>query len=274
MTPTLGFIGGGNMSRSLIGGLIADGYESELIWVSNPGMKKCRKLQAAFGINSTSSNIEICEVSDIIILSVKPQVLAKVAKEIKDIVQQKKPLVISVVAGIDTQVIEKWLGGNVAVVRTMPNTPALLSVGATGLFANQFVNKEQSEIAESIMRAVGIIVWVDAEPMLDVVTALSGSGPAYFFMIMELLQKTAESMGMDANTARILILQTAYGASKMALESEETPAQLREQVTSPNGVTEEALRIFSASDIEGVFKEALLGAQKRSKELAEQFGQQ
>lgn len=272
MTPTIGFIGGGNMSRSLVGGLISDGYESSLIWVSNPTIKKVQHLQAAFGVNVTASNAEVCDVADVIVLSVKPQVLQDVAKEIRDSIQQRKPLVISVVAGIDAKVIEKWLGGNVAVVRTMPNTPALLGVGATGMFANQFVNKKQNEIAESIMRAVGVIVWVDKESMLDVVTAVSGCGPAYFFMIMEIMQKTAEEMGMNADMAKLLVLQTAFGASKMALESEDAPAQLREQVTSPNGVTEVALRTFKESDIEKIFQQALRNAQQRSQELAEKFG--
>jgi pyrroline-5-carboxylate reductase len=274
MTQTIGFIGGGNMARSLIGGLLADGYAADLLWVSNKTPEKVQKLQAAFGINVAENNQQICTTCDVVIFAVKPQILQAVAKELAAVIQQKRPLVISIAAGVRTNDLERFLGGDIAVVRTMPNTPALLGCGATGLYATQQVNAEQRALAESIMRAVGVAVWLNDEKQLDALTAISGSGPAYFFLIMEILQKTAEKMGLKTDDARLLVLQTALGAAKMAMESDEPPAELRKHVTSPNGVTEQAIASFQAANLDEIFERAVQAGRQRAETLAEQLGEE
>jgi pyrroline-5-carboxylate reductase len=184
-----------------------------------------------------------------------------------------KPLVISIAAGVRSDALQRWLGGAVPVVRAMPNTPALVQTGATGLYATPAVSATQRDLAESIMRAVGVTVWVEDETLIDTVTALSGSGPAYFFLVMEVLENAAVNLGLPRETARLLTLETALGAAKMALESSEDPATLRARVTSPGGTTERALQIFQQADLAGIFADALAGAQARSQELAKLLGE-
>ena len=213
------------------------------------------------------------EQADIVVLAVKPQVLAEVAGSIAEAVQQTRPLVISIAAGIRTTDIDRWLGGNVALVRTMPNTPALVGSGATALFAVDTVSDEQHDMAESIMRAAGLALWVDEEKDLDAVTAVSGSGPAYFFLVMEAMQAAATSLGLPDETAKLLTLETALGAARMALESKDPPAVLRERVTSPGGTTEAALQQLEQGDLRELFKKALTAARDRATELADILGE-
>jgi pyrroline-5-carboxylate reductase len=186
-------------------------------------------------------------------------------------VQAKRPLVVSVAAGVRTDDVERWLGGKLAVVRVMPNTPALVGSGAAGLFANRRVEALMRDQAEHIMRAVGVVVWLKDEALMDVVTALSGSGPAYFFLIMELLEQAAIRHGLDRDTARLLTLETAFGAAKMALEGAEEPAALRQRVASPGGTTEAALHALTAGGLAQILDEAMAAAIQRSRELAEMF---
>ncbi|OAI46698.1 pyrroline-5-carboxylate reductase, partial [Gammaproteobacteria bacterium SCGC AG-212-F23] len=261
-------LGAGNMGASLLGGLIADQFPADKIWIADPAEEKLAVLQKNFLVHTAKDNKNAVKDTEIIILAVKPQMMATVVQEIAPIVQSKKPLVISIAAGVRVQTIQTWLGGNIPIVRVMPNTPALLGCGASGLFANAFVNETQHDQAESILRAVGITVWLQDENLMDAVTAVSGSGPAYFFLVMESLQHAAEALGLSKDVARLLTLQTALGAARMALESNHSIAELRKQVTSPGGTTEQALRILEEKNVREIFMQAVNAAAKRSKELA------
>ena len=269
---TLTFIGGGNMASSLIGGLIADGWDPARIRVADSDSERLQQLSQRFPIATTTSNNDAADHTDIIVLAVKPQVMQAVARELADIVAQQQPLVISIAAGIPASALGNWLGQSTAIVRTMPNTPAMVQSGATALYANEHVSEDQRSIAESILRAVGVAIWVEDEEQMHAVTALSGSGPAYFFLFMEALQAAGQELGLPEKTARLLALQTAFGAAKMALESNEDAATLRHQVTSPGGTTEHAIRTFQEGALETLVSKALLAAARRSRELATEFG--
>ena len=271
---TIGFIGGGNMAGSLIGGLIADRVDPGRIWVSEPDGGRLRQLADTFGVNTTGNNAELVAVVDTVVLAVKPQSMKEVCAALADAVQTKRPLLISVAAGIRIDAIQRWLGANPAIVRAMPNTPALVQCGATALCASPQVNNAQRETAEGIMRAVGLALWLEQEEQMDAVTALSGSGPAYFFLVMEAMEKAGLALGLTRDTARLLTLQTAFGAAKVALESREEMALLRQRVTSPGGTTERAVGILQQGGLETLFAQALTGARDRSRELAELLGEQ
>jgi pyrroline-5-carboxylate reductase len=268
---TIAIIGSGNMGASLVGGLIADNYPPNQIWVADLDEAKLKELKHRFGINITTDNHEAVKVAEVLIMAVKPQVLPTVIKDLHDTIQKHKPLILSVAAGIRESSLQQWLGGNVAIVRAMPNTPALIGCGASALFANKWVTSEQHNTAESILRSVGIVVWLEDENLMDVVTALSGSGPAYFFLFMEAMQQTAEKFGLPRSIARLLTLQTAFGASRMALESEESVTELKKRVTSPGGTTEQALRVFEEAGLHKIIEEAINAAKHRSETLATQL---
>ena len=268
------FIGGGNMAASLIGGLVADNFNPAHITVADPNPEALQALAARYGIQTQADNAGAIAGADVVVLAVKPQVLKTVAESLATAMQATQPLVVSVAAGIRSDDLARWLGGNVAVVRAMPNTPALIQTGATGLFANTAVKNGQRNLAESILRAVGLTLWVDDEAQMDTVTALSGSGPAYFFRIMEAMETAAAELGLSAETAHLLTLQTALGAAKMALESSDSVAKLRERVTSPGGTTEQGLRVLAENDIDGLMAKVLQAAKVRSQELAEMLGKQ
>jgi pyrroline-5-carboxylate reductase len=269
----ISFIGAGNMATSLIGGLLADDKTPASINIADVNSEQLAKLQKRFAVTVCQSNSEATEAADILILAVKPQGLRAVAEEIRDSVQDKQPLVVSIAAGVREQDINRWLGNDVAIVRAMPNTPALIQTGATALYANNKVSDDQRNIAETIMRAVGVALWIKDEQQMDAVTALSGSGPAYFFLFMEAMETAARELGLDAESARLLTLQTAFGTTKMALESSDECATLRQRVTSPGGTTEQALRTFEAGDLRQLVKQAITAAAKRSEELAQQLGE-
>lgn len=268
----IGFIGGGNMAASLIGGLIADGTSPSQIRVAEPDAQRAEMLQQQFAVQIAADNGALVEESDVVVLAVKPQALHHVCQQIAAQVQRSHPLIISVAAGIRIGDIDRWLGDDNAIVRTMPNTPALVQCGATGLYANTRVDETQREIAERIMRAVGLTQWLENEAMMDAVTALSGSGPAYFFLVIEALEQAGRKLGLSEESSRVLALQTAFGASKMALESNESAEELRRRVTSPGGTTERAVGILEQGDIRGLFEQALSGARDRAQELAEELG--
>lgn len=267
-TMRIGFIGGGNMASSIIGGLVASGFAAEQIWASDPNADSLNKLLAVAPVNTASDNNALIAAVDIVILAVKPQIMKIVAGDIAASVQDRKPLVITIAAGVTSASLDAWLGGNTAIVRCMPNTPALVRSGATGLFANTEVNATQRAQAEQILQAVGLALWVDNETQLDAVTALSGSGPAYFFLVMEAMQAKGLQMGLSAEVAKQLTLQTALGAAQMALGSDVDAAELRRRVTSPNGTTERAINILQAGGLEALFDQALEGARLRAEELA------
>jgi pyrroline-5-carboxylate reductase len=270
---TITFLGGGNMATSLVAGLIADGFERTRITVSDPDSEKLSQLAANFGIHTESDNHKALAGAGILVLAVKPQVLETVCREIAEPVQRHKPLIISIAAGIRLATLKEWLGDNLALVRSMPNTPAMIQSGASGLYADIDVSKEQRSQAESILRAVGLTRWVEEESLIDAVTAVSGSGPAYFFLVMEAMEEAAIGMGLDPQTARLLTLQTALGASRMAMESSDSPATLRQKVTSPGGTTECALGILEEGELRTLFRRALEGARDRSRELSDILGQ-
>ena len=269
--PSIAFIGAGNMAAALISGLIADGTDPQQITATDPDQERCTSLARTAGIRTLADNREAVGQADIVVLAVKPQVLETVAGELCEAVQQRKPLVISIAAGVRSDTLERWLGGDVALVRSMPNTPAMLQTGATALFATASVTAEQRDQAESVMRAVGLAQWVDDESLMDAVTALSGSGPAYFFLVIEAMEATGVDMGLPQETARLLTLQTALGAARMAMESSDDPATLRKKVTSPGGTTEQAIRQFEQDGLRDIFSRALKAARDRSLELSRQL---
>lgn len=272
-TKHIGFIGGGNMAVSLINGLLISGHAPSQIWVADIDEEKLRHLAAQLKINVTPSNHVVAEAVDVLVLAVKPQQIKEVAQDLAAIVQQRALLVVSIAAGINQYSLARWLGQETPIVRCMPNTPALVLTGATALHANPNVDEQQRDLAENILRAVGLAVWVDAEDELDAVTAVSGSGPAYFFMLMEAMEKVALELGLSERTARLLVQQTALGAAKIALESTETPAELRQRVTSPGGTTQRAIETFTQGGFVELVAKALTAARDRAVEMAKQLGE-
>lgn len=272
-TKNIGFIGGGNMASSLINGLIASGHSPQQIWVSDVNEETLKNLAATLNVNVSASNEAVIEEVDVVVLAVKPQILREVAENAANSLQQKKPLVVSIAAGINQDSLSRWIGEKVAIVRCMPNTPALVLTGATALHANPNVSHAQKDLAENILRAVGISLWVEEEGELDAVTAVSGSGPAYYFLLMETMEKAALELGLSQHTARLLIQQTALGAAKIALESEESPEQLRNRVTSPGGTTQRAIETFEQGDFASLVSKALHAARERSVEMSRQLGE-
>ncbi|OAI08519.1 pyrroline-5-carboxylate reductase [Methylomonas methanica] len=271
-TKTIGFIGGGNMATSLISGLIASGHSPQQIWVSDTAPATLQAHADQLHVNTTASNETVINEVEVVVLAVKPQILRDVALQIAPCLKQKNVLVVSIAAGISQQSLSKWLGSEVAIVRCMPNTPALVQTGATALHANANVDDEQKDLAENILRAVGLALWVNDENQLDAVTAVSGSGPAYFFLLMEAMEKAALDLGLDERSARLLIQQTALGAAKIALESSESPAQLRARVTSPGGTTQQAIETFVQNGFVELVAKALHAAKDRSIEMSKQLG--
>ena len=260
------------MASSLISGLIDSGHSPQQIWVSDINSDALQNLAANLNVNITTDNETVINESDVVVLAVKPQVLREVAEKAAASIRKKQALVVSIAAGITQKSLSKWLGEDVAIVRCMPNTPALVLTGATGLYANANVNEEQRDLAENILRSVGVCLWVDQESELDVVTAVSGSGPAYYFLLMEAMEKAALELGMPERTARLLVQQTALGAAKIALESAESPEQLRRRVTSPGGTTERAIETFVQGGFSELVAKAIHAARDRSIEMSEQLG--
>lgn len=266
----LSFIGGGNMARSILGGLRARGFSENGMIVSDPNTDTLTALKRDFGIQTTHDNLTAVQDADILILAVKPQVLKDVCLAIRGHLPPGA-LVISIAAGITCDSLERWLG-EVPVVRCMPNTPALVQAGASGLFANPAVTDAHRQLATAVMEAVGLVCWVDQEKLLDAVTAVSGSGPAYFFLMIEAMTDAGEHLGLDRQTAAQLAIQTAAGAAKLAAQSDLDTAELRRRVTSPGGTTERAVAVFEERDLRGTVKAALSACADRSVELARILG--
>jgi pyrroline-5-carboxylate reductase len=268
----IAFLGGGNMALSLIGGLTTNGFDPKHIHVADPNAGRLQTISASYEIRTHTDNVSAIEDCQVIVAAVKPQQLQHVVKQLSPH-WQSDMMLISIAAGIRLTDIARWLKHpKSAIVRSMPNTPALVQAGATALFANEFVSKQQQELAESILRAVGLTLWVQNEEQINAVTALSGSGPAYFFLVMEAMEAAAVELGLDQETAKLLCLQTAFGASKMALESDDSTALLRQKVTSPGGTTERAIHELEGGGLRGLFENALIAAALRSKELATELG--
>lgn len=269
----IALLGAGNMGKSLISGLLKNGHPASHLWVADPNAANLESLQKSYQIHITNNNLEAASQADVVILAVKPQVMKSVASDLSELFKSHTPLIISIAAGIRESAIQHWIGQHMPIVRTMPNTPALIGCGATGMHANHLVTSAQKRLAESIMRAVGITVWLEEEHSLDAVTALSGSGPAYFFHMMEALQMAAEELGLSSEVARLLTLQTAFGAARMALESGKALSELRQQVTSPGGTTEKALSVLDEHHLQELYKKALKAAKLHSEALAKQSGE-
>jgi len=268
----IGFIGAGNMGRSLAGGLLKSGWDRQRLVLADAVPEQRQVVGNLLGLTVYADNNEVADRADVLVLATKPQQMRAVCKGLAPAVQRRKPLIVSIAAGVRINNIEDWLGGNLPIVRVMPNTPALVNSGASGLFANPRASDRQRELAESILRTVGVTIWLSSEDQLDAVTGVSGSGPAYFFLAMEALEQAAVEQGLDAATARLLAVETAFGAAKMALESGTDPAELRRNVTSPGGTTERAITEFQDGGFERLFKQAVAAATARSRELADMLG--
>lgn len=267
----LAIIGGGNMAISLVGGLLSDGWKAKQFRVADPNPAQRELLSQRFGITVCADNREALEDADGVVLAVKPQVLGPVVRELGPQLIQSRPLLISIAAGVSVGAIQRWIGEALPVVRVMPNTPALVAAGASGLYATPEVNAAQIDFAESLMRAVGLVVWIRNEALMDTVTALSGSGPAYIFLVLEAMEDAAVAQGLDRKTARLLTMQTVFGAAKMALESEDTPATLRSHVTSPGGTTAAGVRELERG-VRDLFYRAIDAAAARARNMAQQYG--
>lgn len=264
----IGFIGAGNMAKSIIGGLLAEDYPAPLITASAARQETLDNVKKQFGINVSLSNRDIAKDADVIILAVKPQMLKPVALEIASSVQHK-PLIISIAAGVTTENIGTWLGGEQAIIRAMPNTPSMVKEGAIGAFANAQVSLEQRTITNEILGAVGLITWLEQEHLLNSVTAVSGSGPAYFFLVMESMIEAGMELGLSKDCATELTLQTALGAALLAKNGKVDVADLRRHVTSPNGTTEQAIKSFENDAIRAMFSRAMRACADRSAELSQ-----
>jgi pyrroline-5-carboxylate reductase len=264
------FIGGGNMAGSLIGGLLAGGADPEDVTVSEPDAGRRAAVRDRFGVLVTADNRAAIEGAQAVVLAVKPQVAALVAGGLAPV--SDEALYLSVIAGIRIADIRRWLGGQATIVRAMPNTPALLGCGISALFAEQTVDERSRDLAEKIMRAAGAVIWVDEEPLLDPVTALSGSGPAYFFLLMEAMSEAGVAQGLSVDDARLLTLETALGATRMAMESDCDLGELRSRVTSRGGTTAAALEVLQSAGVPEAVRRAIEAARDRAGELADEFG--
>jgi pyrroline-5-carboxylate reductase len=267
----IAFIGGGNMARSLIGGLLARGWRAEQIAVADPLPAQLDALRAQFGVRVTDDNAVAARDADIVVLAVKPQEMRRAADGIRTSIAAKRPLLISVAAGIRASDIQRWLPG-IAVVRAMPNRPALQGCGMTGLYATEDVSGERRTLTEQILGAVGATLWLEREQHMDIVTAVSASGPAYFFLLIEMLEHAGIAQGLSAEISRKLAIETAYGSGAMAHAAGEPPAVLREQVTSKGGTTAAALRVLEERRVREAFEAAVAAATRRAAELADEFG--
>ncbi len=264
----IAFIGAGNMAASLVGGMLARGFAAYRMVMTDISHDRLEMLRGQYHVAVTTDNVAASRDADVILLAVKPQQMAEVCSGLAPALVGRQPLIISIAAGVPIAKIEHWLGNTVAVVRCMPNTPALVQCGATGLFANAHVTAAQRNIAQAMLDAVGIALWLHSEEQLDAVTAVSGSGPAYFFLVMEAMIAAGRALGLDENMARQLTLQTALGAAQMAMTSSDDPAELRRKVTSPGGTTQAALNVFETAQTRDIFLKALQAARDRSRELA------
>ncbi|WP_171294338.1 pyrroline-5-carboxylate reductase [Acinetobacter sp. MB5] len=263
----ISFIGGGNMAQALIGGLISRGLPESQIQVADP-VEQIRSILQEKNIAVFTDNAKAIQNADVVVLAVKPQVLASVLKPLHGLFENK--LIISIVAGVTIDTIAT-LTGTQRIVRVMPNTPALVQTGAHGMYAEAVVSQEDRNLTTKILAATGLGLWVNSEAQIDAVTAVSGSGPAYFFYLMESMIRAGKNLGLDEKVAAALTLQTALGAAQMAISSDKTPAELRKNVTSPNGTTQAALEVFDRAQISQSIQAALAAAQKRSQELAQEL---
>ncbi len=268
MNDSIAFIGGGNMARSLIGGLVAQGHAPASIRVAEPVAALREALHADFGVAVFEQGALAVEGAGTWVLATKPQVLRAVCEGLAPQAQRSRPLVVSIAAGITAVQLERWLGGNLPIVRTMPNTPALLGAGVTGLFASARVDAAGRSFASALLAAAGKTVWIGDEAQMDAVTAVSGSGPAYVFLLAEAMIDAGVREGLPADAARILALQTILGAARMLTESDADARELRRRVTSPNGTTQAAIEMFEDGGFRRLVEDAIHAARQRGAELS------
>ncbi|HBJ74773.1 MAG TPA: pyrroline-5-carboxylate reductase [Syntrophaceae bacterium] len=274
MTARIAFIGAGNMGRAILGGLLQGGHAAGHLCAADADEGTRTRVAREFGVATSASNEQAAADADVLVLAVKPQQLKDVARGLAAALAGRRPLVLSIAAGISTASLASWFGAGTPVVRSMPNTPALIGRGTSALFANAATDAAGRSLAENIMRAVGAVHWLDDEALMDAVTALSGSGPAYLFRVIECLANAGEALGLAPALARRLALETAAGASELALGSSFDPATLRAQVTSKGGTTEQALRVLDEGGLCELFGSALTAARDRSRQLAAEFGRE
>ena len=272
MHKTIAFIGAGNMASAIFGGMLDGGYPADAIIATSPDDTLLAPLRERYGIRTQTDNAAAVSNADVVVLAVKPQIMRQVCEPLRDAVQDRKPLIVSVAAGLEAATLEGWLGGELAMIRCMPNTPSLVGAGASGLYANPRVNAEQRDLAAELLSAVGLVEWVDDEPLLNAVTAVSGSGPAYFFLFFEAMEEAGVNLGLPRETARRLALQTGFGAASMALKSEHDPAQLKRNVMSPQGATERAIQHFEDAELRQIVEGAMQACAARAQEMAKDFG--
>ena len=266
----VGLIGGGNMARAIAGGLLRGGVHATDILISEPRPEQCEILrQELYGAMVTQDNGVVAAQAETLVFAVKPQILNDVCRGLATTVQDHKPLIISIAAGPRIDDIDTWLGGGMRVVRVMPNQPALIDQGISALFANERTDDEGRNLAEKIMSAVGQFVWLDSESLMDAVTAVSGTGPAYFYLLIDIMIESAIAFGIDPQTARSLAVETARGATALAAAETESMSSLIERVRSPGGTTTAAFDCLDAADVRGIFAKAIQAANQRSSELAE-----
>ena len=270
-TSKIAFIGAGNMAKAIIGGLLAEGFSAAQISAAGPRMESLAKVADEFGVSVSTDNAATAANADVIVLGVKPQMLKEVCLALRDSLAHK-PLIISLAAGITTASIASWLGDDQAIVRCMPNTPSQLRAGASGLFANTLVSDAQKASANAILGAVGIVQWLDDEVLINSVTAVSGSGPAYFFLMMEAMIDAGVELGLTRECATELTLQTALGAARLAKDSDCDVAELRRRVTSPKGTTEQAILSFEQDELRASVLKAMTACSNRAVELSELLG--
>ncbi len=269
MKAQICFIGGGNMATSLIAGLIANDVSSDLITVVDHNTDKLMHLKTQYGVDTTTDLDQGVEHADVIVLAVKPQSMQQLAASISTTVRHTQPLLISIAAGIQVEQLTQWFGQKAAIVRSMPNTPAMFQCGAAGLYANDNVSQQQKEIAEHILRASSVVVWVDQEKLIDTIAATSGSGPAYVFEMMRHMMETAQQEGLTSQQAKLLVLQTFLGSAKMAIESSDDVETLRKNVTSKGGATAAALDVFEKQGFGDMVQHAMQANIARSESLAQ-----
>jgi len=266
-------MGGGNMARALVGGLLQGGHGADRIRVADPASAARDALRSQYpGLRVLEDNLAAARDAATWVLAVKPQAVQPVCSSLASLAQASRPLVISIAAGIRADDIAGWLGADVPVIRSMPNRPALIGCGITALYARPDVAPAGRERAAAIVGAVGSHVWIEDESLMDAVTAVSGSGPAYVFLLIEMLESAARAEGLDPATARRLVVETVLGAARLARQSDEEPAVMREQVTSPGGTTAAAVEVLERSGIRDTFARAIRAATARSRQLAGKGG--
>ncbi len=269
ISTKVGLIGGGNMGRAIAGGLLRGGMHATNLMVAEPLPEQCDLLRKElYGIMVTEDNETVATAVETLLFSVKPQILKPVCEKLREAVQHSRPLIMSIAAGPKIDDIDQWLGGGLSVVRVMPNQPALIDQGISALFANERTDESGRDMAEKIMTAVGQVVWLDSESKMDAVTAVSGTGPSYFYLLIDCMIEAGIKAGIDPETARTLAVETARGATSLAAAETETMSSLIERVRSPGGTTTAAFELLDAADVRGIFAAAIGAAERRAAELA------